>query len=158
MPLDPIALRSRPTISLKPQRLAREPVAPVAPIRLSFADENPQRTATRVHALAAARGLSVLRIDLSQVVSKYIGETEKNLSRLFEQAEQSGAVLFFDEADALFGRRTSVKDAHDRYANAACVSVFERLARSRAHVVFGVRRREALDAAFTRWAAPVANL
>src|SRR5688572_29199827 len=59
----------------------------------------------------------VLRVDLSAVVSKYIGETEKNLKRLFDDAESKAAVLFFDEADALFGKRTEVKDAHDRYAN-----------------------------------------
>ena len=57
------------------------------------------------------------KIDLSTVVSKYIGETEKNLSRIFQEAEQSNAILFFDEADALFGKRSEVKDSHDRYAN-----------------------------------------
>ena len=57
------------------------------------------------------------RIDLARVVSKYIGETEKNLSRLFAEAAASGAILFFDEADALFGKRSEVKDSHDRYAN-----------------------------------------
>ncbi|HEY6641383.1 AAA family ATPase [Povalibacter sp.] len=68
--------------------------------------------------LASAANLTLLRVDLSQVVSKYIGETEKNLRRLFERAESSKALLFFDEADALFGKRTEVRDAHDRYANA----------------------------------------
>jgi SpoVK/Ycf46/Vps4 family AAA+-type ATPase len=62
-------------------------------------------------------GSKVYRIDLLQVLSKYIGETEKNLSRLFDTAEQKGWILFFDEADALFGKRTNVKDAHDRYAS-----------------------------------------
>ena len=61
--------------------------------------------------------LDLYRIDLASVVSKYIGETEKNLSRLFDAAERSGAVLLFDEADALFGKRSEVKDSHDRYAN-----------------------------------------
>lgn len=59
----------------------------------------------------------VVHVDLSTVVSKYIGETEKNLRRLFEQAAETGAILFFDEADALFGKRAGVKDSHDRYAN-----------------------------------------
>jgi SpoVK/Ycf46/Vps4 family AAA+-type ATPase len=59
----------------------------------------------------------IYRIDLSQLVSKYIGETEKNLEKIFKQAEQNDWILFFDEADALFGKRTEVKDAHDRYAN-----------------------------------------
>jgi SpoVK/Ycf46/Vps4 family AAA+-type ATPase len=62
-------------------------------------------------------GLTILRLDLSRVVSKYIGETEKNLSRLFDKAQSSGMILFFDEADALFGKRTNVKDSHDKYAN-----------------------------------------
>src|SRR5262249_17813766 len=61
--------------------------------------------------------LDLYKIDLSQIVSKYIGETEKNLDKVFEAAEASNAVLFFDEADALFGKRSEVKDAHDRYAN-----------------------------------------
>ena len=65
---------------------------------------------------AAALGRNLLRIDLDSLVSKYIGETEKNLHLLLSRAEQQNAILFFDEADALFGRRTDVKDAHDRYA------------------------------------------
>jgi hypothetical protein len=68
-------------------------------------------------ALAAEARLDLYRIDLSQVVSKYIGETEKNLSRIFDAAEAGGAVLLFDEADALFGKRSEVEDSHDRYAN-----------------------------------------
>ena len=67
--------------------------------------------------LANALNLDLYRIDLSGVVSKYIGETEKNLKQVFDAAEQSGAILFFDEADALFGKRTEVKDSHDRYAD-----------------------------------------
>ena len=60
---------------------------------------------------------AVRRVDLRRVVSRYIGETEKNLSRLFDRAQETGEVLLFDEADALFGKRTEVKDSHDRYAN-----------------------------------------
>jgi len=67
--------------------------------------------------LAAHLGLGLYRIDLAHVMSKYIGETEKNLDRVFDAVEGSGAILFFDEADALFGRRTEVRDSHDRYAN-----------------------------------------
>src|SRR5687768_9841054 len=70
-----------------------------------------------VQRLATAASLNVLRVDLGEVVSRYIGETEKNLDRIFAEAEQAGAVLLFDEADALFGKRTAVKDSHDRYAN-----------------------------------------
>jgi AAA+ superfamily predicted ATPase len=68
--------------------------------------------------LALATHRELLRIDLGQVVSRYVGETEKNLRQLFDRAENSNALLFFDEADALFGKRTEVRDAHDRYANA----------------------------------------
>src|SRR5262249_2166370 len=67
--------------------------------------------------LAEELSLDLYRIDLSQVVSKYIGETEKNLRRVFEAADESAAILLFDEADALFGKRSDVKDSHDRYAN-----------------------------------------
>ena len=67
--------------------------------------------------LAGELGLDLYKIDVSTVVSKYIGETEKNLARIFLEAETSNSILFFDEADALFGKRSEVKDAHDRYAN-----------------------------------------
>lgn len=67
--------------------------------------------------LAAELGLELYRVDLSRIVNKYIGETEKNLSKIFQAAKNSDALLFFDEADALFGKRTDVKDSHDRYAN-----------------------------------------
>jgi hypothetical protein len=67
--------------------------------------------------VAASVGLDLYRVDLSQVVDKYIGETEKNLARVFDEAERANVILFFDEADALFGKRTDVKDAHDRWAN-----------------------------------------
>ena len=67
--------------------------------------------------IASALNLDIYKIDLASLVSKYIGETEKNLSRIFSEAETSNAILFFDEADALFGKRSEVKDAHDRYAN-----------------------------------------
>lgn len=76
-----------------------------------------------------ARGLNrdLYRVDLKRVISKYIGETEKNLDRLFNAAESAGAILFFDEADALFGKRSEVKDAHDRYANIEIGDLLQRL-------------------------------
>jgi SpoVK/Ycf46/Vps4 family AAA+-type ATPase len=79
----------------------------------------PDPAAKELAAAAMARSLDqvLYRIDLSSLVSKYIGETEKNLRRVFDEAEDCGAVLLFDEADALFGKRSEVKDAHDRYAN-----------------------------------------
>jgi SpoVK/Ycf46/Vps4 family AAA+-type ATPase len=77
--------------------------------------------------IAATLGLDLFKIDLSIVVSKYIGETEKNLSRVFADAETSNAILFFDEADALFGKRSEVKDAHDRYANVETSYLLQRM-------------------------------
>jgi len=77
--------------------------------------------------LAAESQTTLLRVDLSSVVGKYIGETEKNLRKIFAAAERTHAVLFFDEADALFGKRTDVKDAHDRYANQEVAYLLQRL-------------------------------
>jgi ATP-dependent Clp protease ATP-binding subunit ClpA len=79
------------------------------------------------HWLAASLDRAVLRVDLAQMVSKYIGETEKNLDRIFKDAERSGAVLLFDEADALFGKRTDVKDSHDRHANQEVNHLLQRI-------------------------------
>jgi vesicle-fusing ATPase len=90
------------------------------------------------------------RIDLSQVVNKYIGETEKNLRRLFDAADSSDVVLFFDEADALFGKRTEVKDAHDRYANLEISYLLERMERFRGLAILATNRKKDLDEAFMR--------
>ena len=94
--------------------------------------------------------LSLYRIDLSAVVSKYIGETEKNLRRMFEAAEQGAAVLFFDEADALFGKRSEVKDSHDRYANIEINYLLQRMESYRGVAVLATNMRSALDQAFLR--------
>ncbi|NML16825.1 ATP-binding protein [Azohydromonas sp. G-1-1-14] len=101
-------------------------------------------------ALAAALALPMFRIDLSQVVSKYIGETEKNLRRVFDAAEAADCLLFFDEADALFGRRTEVKDAHDRFANIEISYLLERMERFKGLAVLATNRRRDLDDAFAR--------
>ena len=82
-----------------------------------FAGDSGTGKTMAAEVIANELGLDLYRIDLSAVVSKYIGETEKNLRRLFDAAEDGGAILFFDEADALFGKRSEVKDSHDRYAN-----------------------------------------
>jgi len=99
-------------------------------------------------AIADELGLNLFRVDLSKVVSKYIGETEKNLARLFAEADASGAILFFDEADALFGKRTDVKDAHDRYANAQINAVLRGLRRHDGPVIFATKARTAIP---TKW-------
>jgi hypothetical protein len=99
------------------------------------------------HVLAQALGRDILRIDLAQVVSKYIGETEKNLDALFERAEQTGAVLFFDEADALFGKRTDVNDAHDRYANIDIAYLLQRIEAYEGLVILATNLRDEDDGA-----------
>jgi hypothetical protein len=95
-------------------------------------------------------GKEVLRIDLSMVVSKYIGETEKNLKSIFDRAERTGAILFFDEADSLFGKRTGVKDAHDRYANQEVNYLLQRLEAFSGIVFLATNFKNNLDEAFTR--------
>jgi hypothetical protein len=100
--------------------------------------------------LAGKLNLPMFRIDLSQVVNKYIGETEKNLKKLFDTADASDLILFFDEADALFGRRTEVKDAHDRYANLEISYLLERMERFKGLAILATNRRKDLDAAFLR--------
>lgn len=94
--------------------------------------------------------LDLYRIDLSQVVSKYIGETEKNLRRVFDAAEEGGAVLLFDEADALFGKRSEVKDSHDRYANVEVSYLLQRMETYRGLAVLTTNMKSALDSAFLR--------
>jgi hypothetical protein len=101
-------------------------------------------------ALANTLGLEMFRIDLSQVVSKYIGETEKNLRHIFDAAERSDCILFFDEADALFGKRTEVRDAHDRYANIEVSYLLERMERFQGLAILASNRRKDLDEAFLR--------
>jgi SpoVK/Ycf46/Vps4 family AAA+-type ATPase len=100
--------------------------------------------------IAAQLGLDLYRIDLAGVVSKYIGETEKNLRRVFDAAERSGSILFFDEADALFGTRTEVRDSHDRYANVEINYLLQRMEDYRGLAILATNRRAALDGAFLR--------
>ncbi len=100
--------------------------------------------------LALQLDLPMYRIDLSQVVNKYIGETEKNLKRLFDTADASDLILFFDEADSLFGRRTEVKDAHDRYANLEISDLLERMERFKGLAILATNRKKDLDEAFLR--------
>jgi ATP-dependent 26S proteasome regulatory subunit len=94
--------------------------------------------------------LGLYRIDLAGVVSKYIGETEKNLRKVFEAAEMSGAILFFDEADALFGKRTEVKDSHDRYANIEVNYLLQKMEDYRGLAILATNRKAFLDNAFLR--------
>lgn len=100
--------------------------------------------------LANELRLDLYRIDLSQVVSKYIGETEKNLKQVFDAAEEGGAILLFDEADALFGKRSEVKDSHDRYANIEISYLLQRMEAYRGLAILTTNMKEAIDSAFMR--------
>lgn len=100
--------------------------------------------------LANELNLDLYRVDLSSVVSKYIGETEKNLRRVFDAAEEGGAILLFDEADALFGRRSEVKDSHDRYANIEVSYLLQRMEDYRGLAILTTNMKSALDTAFLR--------
>ncbi|MGQ0445241.1 MAG: ATP-binding protein, partial [Beijerinckiaceae bacterium] len=100
--------------------------------------------------LAQEIHLDLYRIDLSSVVSKYIGETEKNLKRVFDAAEHTGAILLFDEADALFGKRSEVKDSHDRYANIEVSYLLQRMEAYRGLAILTTNIKTALDTAFQR--------
>ncbi|MCB1938217.1 MAG: ATP-binding protein [Rhodocyclaceae bacterium] len=100
--------------------------------------------------LAGELGLALYRIDLSAVISKYIGETEKNLRKVFDAAEDIGALLLFDEADALFGKRSEVKDSHDRYANIEVSYLLQRMEAYRGLAILTTNHKAALDTAFSR--------
>lgn len=100
--------------------------------------------------IGAAVGVDVYRVDLSTVVSKYIGETEKNLARVFDRAEAADWILFFDEADALFGKRTEVQDSHDRYANPEISYLLERMDTYPGVVILATNLKSNIDPAFLR--------
>jgi SpoVK/Ycf46/Vps4 family AAA+-type ATPase len=100
--------------------------------------------------IAGELGLDLYKIDLSSIVSKYIGETEKNMERIFSEAESSNAILFFDEADALFGKRSEVRDSHDRYANIEISYLLQRMEAYDGVTILATNLRANLDEAFTR--------
>lgn len=121
-----------------------------AGVAVLFVGPNGRAKTTAATVLANELNLALYRIDLTRVVSQYVGETEKNLNRLFDQAGAAGAILFFDEADALFDRRSEVKDSHDRYANLEINYLLQRLETYRGLAIFSVNRLKSLDEAFTR--------
>jgi hypothetical protein len=98
--------------------------------------------------MARELGLDLFKVDLARVVSKYIGETEKNLHAVFAEAEAGGAILFFDEADALFGKRSEVKDSHDRYANLDVAWLLQRIEAHQGLVILATNRKQEIDPAF----------
>jgi SpoVK/Ycf46/Vps4 family AAA+-type ATPase len=115
-----------------------------------FAGDSGTGKTMAAEVLANELRLDLYRIDLSQVVSKYIGETEKNLRRVFDAAEEGGAILLFDEADALFGKRSEVKDSHDRYANIEVSYLLQRMEAYRGLAILTTNMKNALDKAFLR--------
>lgn len=115
-----------------------------------FAGASGTGKTTAAEVLAGELGLDLYCIDLSAVMSKYIGETEANLRRVFDAAEQGGAVLQFDEADALFGKRAEVKDSHDRYANIEVSYLLQRMEEYRGLAILTTNSKSALDPAFLR--------
>jgi hypothetical protein len=115
-----------------------------------FAGESGTGKTLAAEVLAHELKLDLYRIDLSAVVSKYIGESEKNLRRVFDAAEDSGAILLFDEADALFGKRSEVKDSHDRYANIEVSYLLQRMESYRGLAILTTNLKGALDVAFQR--------
>ena len=105
-----------------------------------FTGPNGIGKATAAQTLAHELGSTVFRVDSSQVASKYIGETEKNLDKIFDSAEASQSILFFDEADALFGKRSEVKDSHDRFVNLETNSLLQRANAHPAPVIFACEK------------------
>ena len=150
---------------LDPQRVARDMIEavglagqhgggedqerPRGPVAVFHGDRHTGKTLA-AYQLAHALGMEVFRVDLSQVASKFVGETEKNLDAAFRHAEVTGAVLLLDEADALLGKRSEVKDAHDRYANIEVSYLLQRLEDHRGPVILATNRRENIDPAFLR--------
>lgn len=131
------------------------PVSPGVPVRIvvgvSVLCAGSPDTARKIaEVLANELGLALFRIDLRAVVSKYIGETERNLRKVFDEAEHSGAVLFFDEADALFGKRSGVKDADDRYANLEAAYLLSRMESYNGLAILCTNLRQKIDEALSR--------
>jgi hypothetical protein len=119
-------------------------------VSVLFAGESGTGKTMAAEVVANHLRLDLYRIDLSAVVSKYIGETEKNLRRLFDAAEAGGMILFFDEADALFGKRSEVKDSHDRYANIEVNYLLQRMESFGGLAILATNMKSALDGAFLR--------
>ncbi|MEO0564237.1 MAG: ATP-binding protein, partial [Chloroflexota bacterium] len=115
-----------------------------------FAGESGTGKTLSSQVIANELGLAMYRIDLSAVVSKYIGETEKNLNVIFSEAQSSNAILFFDEADAIFGKRSEVKDARDRYANIEVAYLLQQIEDYDGVAIMATNLRQNLDEAFTR--------
>jgi hypothetical protein len=119
-------------------------------LKVLFAGESGTGKTMAAQVLGAVLGLDMFRVDLATIVSKYIGETEKNLERIFTAADGSNAILFFDEADALFGKRSEVSDSHDRYANIEVAYLLQRMEAYPGAVILATNFRRNIDDAFVR--------
>ncbi len=126
------------------------PPRAAAGLKVLFAGESGTGKTMAAQVLARDLGLDLFRIDLATIVSKYIGETEKNLERIFTAADGSNAILLFDEADALFGKRSEVRDAHDRYANVEVAYLLQRIEGYAGAVILATNLRRNIDASFLR--------
>ncbi|MGN6378330.1 MAG: ATP-binding protein [Gaiellales bacterium] len=125
-------------------------VSPDQGLKVLFAGESGTGKTMAAQVLARELGLDLFRVDLATIVSKYIGETEKNLDRIFGAAEGSNAILFFDEADVLFGKRSEVRDSHDRYANIEVAYLLQKMEGYAGAVILATNFRQNLDDAFLR--------
>jgi SpoVK/Ycf46/Vps4 family AAA+-type ATPase len=125
-------------------------VARTQGLKVLFAGESGTGKTMAAQVLGAELGLDLFRVDLATVVSKYIGETEKNLERIFAAADGSNAILFFDEADALFGKRSEVSDSHDRYANIEVAYLLQRMEAYPGAVILATNFKRNIDDAFIR--------
>jgi SpoVK/Ycf46/Vps4 family AAA+-type ATPase len=119
-------------------------------LKVLFAGESGTGKTMGAQVIAAELGLEIFRVDLATTVSKYIGETEKNLDRIFGAAEGSNAILFFDEADALFGKRSETSDSHDRYANIEVAYLLQKMEGYPGAVILATNFRRNIDDAFIR--------
>jgi SpoVK/Ycf46/Vps4 family AAA+-type ATPase len=146
--LDHLVLLAKELSAL--QAIARRVSQRCLAFRFLFTGPNRTGKTLAARAMAHELQLPLYRIDLSIVVGKYIGETEKNLGRVFDAVEDAGAILLFDEADALFGKRSEVKDSHDRYANVEVSYLLQRMEEYGGLVIVASNRRKNIDAAFLR--------
>ena len=132
----------------KPARRAKRPKATSAAV-LVLSGSTAIRRRKSAEMLAESLQTDLFRVDLSAVVSQYIGETEKNLNDVFDKAEASGAILFFDEADALFGARGTVTDAHDRFATAETAHFLQRIENHNGIVILTTNGKQRVEQAFS---------
>jgi SpoVK/Ycf46/Vps4 family AAA+-type ATPase len=132
-------------IAMHAANVRMKPSGPSSSIPVLFAGPNGTGKTMAAEALAKDLHLALIRVDLSQSLSKFIGETEKNLKRVFDSAEAGNALLFFDEAEALFGKRTEVRDSHDRFANIEVDYFMGRLEAYHGLAIVAANNKNAID-------------